>query len=75
MAYFLSLVQQDVVVVDAKERVGTGHTLGAGGLSQADALAETAKFIGVQSIPCSFVPRITSELAMLQHISDYRDMD
>jgi hypothetical protein len=34
MAYFLSLVQQDVVVVDAKERVGTGYTLGAKGLSK-----------------------------------------
>ncbi len=33
MAYFLSLVQQDVVVVDAKERVGNGYTLGAGGLT------------------------------------------
>jgi hypothetical protein len=32
MAYFLSLVPQDVVVVDAKERVGTGYTLGVGGL-------------------------------------------
>jgi hypothetical protein len=32
MAYFLSLVQWDVVVVDAKERVGTGYTLGVGGL-------------------------------------------
>ncbi len=30
MAYFFSLVQRDVVVVDAKERVGTGYTLGAG---------------------------------------------
>jgi hypothetical protein len=32
MAYFLSLVQRDVVVVNAKERVGTGYTLGVGGL-------------------------------------------
>jgi hypothetical protein len=32
MAYFLSLVQWDVVVVDAKECVGTSYTLGAGGL-------------------------------------------
>jgi hypothetical protein len=30
MAYFLSLVQQDVVVVNAEERVGTGYTIGAG---------------------------------------------
>jgi hypothetical protein len=30
MAYFLSLVQRDVVVVDVKEHVWTGHTLGAG---------------------------------------------
>ncbi len=33
MAYFLSLVWQDVVVVDAKERVGTGNTLRVGGLA------------------------------------------
>ncbi len=33
MAYFLSLVQRIVVVVDAKEHVGTGNTLGVGGLT------------------------------------------
>jgi hypothetical protein len=32
VAYFLSLVQRDVILVDAKERVGTGYMLGAGGL-------------------------------------------
>jgi hypothetical protein len=31
MAYFIYLVQRDVVVVDAKERVGTGFMLGVGG--------------------------------------------
>jgi hypothetical protein len=31
MAYFLSLVRWDVVVVDAKERVSSGYTLGVGG--------------------------------------------
>jgi hypothetical protein len=33
MAYFLPLVQQYVVVVNAKECVGTGNTFGVGGLS------------------------------------------
>ncbi len=33
MAYFLPLEQQDVVVVNAKECVGTGNTFGVGGLS------------------------------------------
>jgi hypothetical protein len=32
MAYFLSLVQRDVMVVNAKESFGTGYTRGAGGL-------------------------------------------
>ncbi len=32
MAYFLSLVQRDVVVVDAKEPVGTSYMLGGGSL-------------------------------------------
>ncbi len=32
MTYFLSLVQRNVMVVDAKESVSTGYTLGAGGL-------------------------------------------
>jgi hypothetical protein len=32
MAYFLSLVQRDVMVVNAKECVGTGYMLGVGGL-------------------------------------------
>jgi hypothetical protein len=32
MAYFLSLVRWDVMVVDAKEHIGTGYMLGAGGL-------------------------------------------
>jgi hypothetical protein len=32
MAYFLSLVQQNFMVVNAKEGVGTGYALGAGGL-------------------------------------------
>jgi hypothetical protein len=32
MAYFSSLVQRDVVVVDAKERFGTGYMLEAGGV-------------------------------------------
>jgi hypothetical protein len=32
MAYFLSLVRRDVVVVNAKERVGTGYMLGVWGL-------------------------------------------
>jgi hypothetical protein len=31
-AYFLSLAQWDVMVVDAKERFGNGYMLGAGGL-------------------------------------------
>ncbi len=31
MAYFLPLVQQDVLVVDAKECVGTSNTFGVGG--------------------------------------------
>ena len=31
MAYFLPLVQLDVIVVDAKECVGTGNTFGVGG--------------------------------------------
>jgi hypothetical protein len=30
MAYLISLVQRDVMVVDAKERVGTGYMIGAG---------------------------------------------
>ncbi len=47
MAYFLSLVRRDVVVVDVKEHVGTGYMLGVGGLPSADALAETAKLIGI----------------------------
>jgi hypothetical protein len=32
LAYFLSLVPRDVMVVDAKEIVSTVYTLGAGGL-------------------------------------------
>ena len=32
MAYFLSLVQRDVVVVDAKEQVGTATCLELGGI-------------------------------------------
>ncbi len=32
MAYFLPLVQRDVVVVDTKECVSTGNTFGVGGL-------------------------------------------
>ncbi len=32
MAYFLPLVQRDVVVVNAKECVGTGNMFGVGGL-------------------------------------------
>jgi hypothetical protein len=32
MAYFLSLVQWDVMVVNAKESVGTSYMLGDGGL-------------------------------------------
>jgi hypothetical protein len=72
MAYFLSLVQRDVVVVDAKEQVGTATCLELGGIPWADALAEMAKLIGVQSIPFGFVPGIMSELAMLQHIAGWR---
>ncbi len=72
MAYFFSLVQWDVMVVNAKEHVGTGYMLGAGGLNRANALAEMAELISVQSIPCGFVPRIMSELAMLQHIAGCR---
>jgi hypothetical protein len=33
MAYFVSLVEWDVMVVDAKECVGTGYMLGVGGLA------------------------------------------
>jgi hypothetical protein len=65
MACFLSLAQQDVLVVDVKERVGTGYTLGVGGLPRADALAETAKLIGVQRIPCVLIPRVALELVLL----------
>ncbi len=69
MAYCLPLVCWNVMVVDVKESVSTGYTLGAGDLPGADALAEMAKLIGIQSIPSGFVPRIALELAMLQHIS------
>ncbi len=63
------------MVVNAKERVGTSYTLGARGLPLANALVETAKLIGAQSIPCGFVPRIMLELAMLQHIASCRVKD
>jgi hypothetical protein len=43
MAFFFSLVQLDVMVVDAKERVGTGYTLGVGGGAPRIALATTCK--------------------------------
>jgi hypothetical protein len=33
VTYFLPLVQRDVMVVDAKECVGTGNTFGAGGIT------------------------------------------
>ncbi len=65
MAYFLPLVQRDIVIVNAKECVGTGNTFGVRGFPWADALAETAKLIGVRGIPCRLIPRVTSELAML----------
>jgi hypothetical protein len=32
VAYFLPLVQWDIFLVDAEERVGTGYMLGVGGL-------------------------------------------
>jgi hypothetical protein len=69
IAYFFSLVRQNVMVVNANESVSTGYTHGAGGISRANALAETAELIGVQSIPSGFVLRIASELAMLQDIA------
>jgi hypothetical protein len=47
VAYFLPLVRWDVVVVDAKKCLDTGNTFGVGGLPRANALAETAKLIGV----------------------------
>ncbi len=65
MAYFLPLVQWGVAVVHAKECVGTGNTFGVGGLPCANALAETAKLIEVQGIPCHLIPWVTLELAML----------
>ncbi len=61
MAYFLSLVCQNIMVVDAKESVSTSYMLGAGGLPRPNALAELAKLIGIQGIPSGFVPRIASE--------------
>ncbi len=65
MAYFLPLVRRDVMVVDVKEHVGTGYTLGVGGLPLTNALVEMAKLIGVRGIPCDLILRVTSELAML----------
>ncbi len=72
MAYILPLVQWDVVIVDAKECVGAGSMFEVGGIPGANALAETAKLIGVQGIPCGLIPRDTLELAMLQHIAGCR---
>ncbi len=57
------------MVVNAKESVSAGHRLGAGGLPRANALAEMAKFIGVQGIPSGFVPKIVPELAMLKNVT------
>ena len=65
MANYPSLVRRDVMVVDVKEHVGTGYTLGVGGLPLTNALVEMAKLIGVRGIPCDLILRVTSELAML----------
>jgi hypothetical protein len=69
MAYFLSLVCQNVMVVNAKESVSTGHVLGAGGLPRANGLAEMAELIGVGGIPSGFVSSLVLELAMLRNVT------
>jgi hypothetical protein len=58
MAYFLYLVRRDVVVVAVKDMPWQ--------------LEEIAELIGTQIIPSGFVPRIMSELAILQHIAGCR---
>ncbi len=47
VTYFLPFVERYVLIVDEKEGVSAIHTLGAQGVTRADALAETTKFIGV----------------------------
>jgi hypothetical protein len=66
VAYFLSLVRQNVLVVDEEEGVSSCNPLGTGSIPRADALAQTSKIIGVRGIPRCFVMGIVTELAMLK---------
>jgi hypothetical protein len=65
----------ECLVIDEKEGVIPRHTLSAGGLPRADALAETSKLIGIQGIPRCFVMVIVTELAMLKRFTSGRVKD
>jgi hypothetical protein len=71
MAYFLSLVRQNVMVVDAKKVLVPATHLALGEslepMPWQRRPSSLAYLIGVQGIPSGFVPRIASEVAMLQN--------
>ncbi len=75
VTYFLPFVSWNVLVIYEKEGVSPHHTLGAGGIPRANALAETTKFISVHGIPHGFKMGIAMELAMLKKFTSGRDKD
>jgi hypothetical protein len=66
VAYFLSFVGRDVMIINEKEGVSACNPFGMGGSTQTNALAQPSQLIGVRSVPGGFVAGVMTELAMLE---------
>ena len=65
MAYFLSFVGRDVMIINEKGGVSAHNPFGMGGSTRTNALAQLSQLIGVRSVPGGFVAGVMMELAML----------
>lgn len=66
VANLFALVGWDVCVVDEKECVSARNSLTGWGIADTNSLAEAAELVSIGCVPCGFVARVSTQLAMLE---------
>jgi hypothetical protein len=66
VANLFALVGRDVCVVDEKECVSARNSLTRWGIANTTSLAEAAELVSIGCVPCGFVARVSTQLAMLE---------
>jgi hypothetical protein len=66
VADLFALVGWDVCVIDEKECVSARNSLTGWGIADTNSLAEAAELVSIGCVPCGFVARVSTQLAMLE---------